>query len=242
MSLIRVMTYNVRRCTGLDGRVSPQRIAEIISANKPDLVALQEVDVHRKRTHGIDQPELLAELTGMESVFFARLVEGDEQYGIAVLSRHPLTLIKAASLPTQYIPPRKESTGGIWVRTQINGKAVHFIATHFDHNPAERMTHIRALLGSEWLKNQKIEPPIILCGDLNTTRRSPIYSEVRAVLNDAQEVYGQYKKTWPSFFPIARIDHIFLSKEVRVSEIRAPWSPQIALASDHLPLIADIDL
>ena len=234
------MTYNVRRCTGIDGRVSPERVAAVIAAAAPDVVALQEVDVNRKRTNHVDQPRRLAELTGMKAVFFPRLTDGAEQYGIAVLSKHPMDVVKSDGLPTQYNPPKKEKAGAIWVRIQFEGKPLHFIATHFDHHRKERLTHIRSLVGSSWVKDPRCDGPLVLCGDLNTTHRSDVYTQVRDVLNDAQERMGKYQKTWPSFFPLCRIDHIFVSKSVSVASIVSPRTIQTRLASDHLPLIADL--
>jgi endonuclease/exonuclease/phosphatase family metal-dependent hydrolase len=51
---LRLLTWNVHRCTGRDGKASPERIAEVIAATAPDVVALQEVDVHRPRSGGVD--------------------------------------------------------------------------------------------------------------------------------------------------------------------------------------------
>ena len=40
---LRVATYNIHRCRGLDGRTNPARIAEVIRAIDADVIALQEV-------------------------------------------------------------------------------------------------------------------------------------------------------------------------------------------------------
>ena len=69
----RILTYNVHRCVGVDGRLSPERVAEVIAAADPDIVALQEVDVRRARTGGIDQAEVLARELGMQMHFHPAL-------------------------------------------------------------------------------------------------------------------------------------------------------------------------
>src|SRR5687768_7324903 len=99
MSRIRLMTYNVHHCTGMDGRQSPHRIAEVIAASKPDIVALQELDVGRLRTRWVDQPRLISKILEMQFHFFAtvRLAPGD--YGTAILSRWPLRPKRTAHLP-----------------------------------------------------------------------------------------------------------------------------------------------
>jgi len=53
---LRIMTYNVHRCVGVDGRADPRRIAEVIAAYQPDIVALQELDVGRLRTGALIRP------------------------------------------------------------------------------------------------------------------------------------------------------------------------------------------
>ena len=237
---IKFMTYNIRRCTGLDGKIDPHRIASVIRSCQPDVVALQEVDRNRKRTKGIDQAALLAELTGTNSYFYPRLTQGSEEYGIAILSKHPFELIKAGALPSGSTAQQEECVAAIWAEIKIGETPLQFIATHFNHDYKERLTQIKTLMGDEWLMHPKCKQPVVFCGDLNTTRRSPIYSEVFSVLKDAQSLFGQYQKTWPSFFPLGRIDHIFVSPEIKIHNISVPSSWEARMASDHLPLVADI--
>ena len=64
--MYRIVTYNVRRCLGTDGRLEPGRIAEVIASCDPHIVALQELDVGRARTGGVDQAEAVAAALGMQ--------------------------------------------------------------------------------------------------------------------------------------------------------------------------------
>jgi endonuclease/exonuclease/phosphatase family metal-dependent hydrolase len=239
---LRVMTYNVRRCTGLVGRVRPEPIAPINARCAPDVVALQEVDVGRKRTGRVDQPARLGELTGMRPLFFPRIDRDGERYGIAVLSKHPVEQIKAERLPPRLESPSIEGVGALWVRVSIGGRSLQLIATHFNHDHAERMAQIEALIGPDWLQDPRLKDGAVLCGDLNTTRHSPIYARVRATMDDVQQRIQKYRKTWPSVYPIARIDHIFVTKSIGVRDIDVPESFDVRLASDHLPLIADLSI
>ena len=86
---LRVMTYNVHRCVGVDKRLDLERVAEVIAAARPDVVALQELDVGRRRTKGVDQAHGLAELLGMRSHFNAALHVEEERYGDAILTALP---------------------------------------------------------------------------------------------------------------------------------------------------------
>jgi endonuclease/exonuclease/phosphatase family metal-dependent hydrolase len=107
------MTYNVHRCVGADGRADPRRIAEVIAACQPDMVALQELDVGRLRTGGIDQAHVIAHLLGMSFHFHPALQVEDELYGDAILTALPMRLVKAGPLPGSVgFEPRGALDGG----------------------------------------------------------------------------------------------------------------------------------
>ena len=95
----RILTYNVHRCLGTDGRLSPERIADVIAAYEPDVVALQELDVGRLRSGGVDQAHAIARALGMHVHFHASLRVLEEQYGNAILTHRPSQLVKAEALP-----------------------------------------------------------------------------------------------------------------------------------------------
>jgi endonuclease/exonuclease/phosphatase family metal-dependent hydrolase len=74
----------------MDGRVSPRRIARVIKAQQLDVVALQELDLGRRRSRAEDQAAIIARELGMHVVFCPTVTRGEEHYGHALLSRHPL--------------------------------------------------------------------------------------------------------------------------------------------------------
>src|SRR5579862_8740187 len=98
-SMVRILTYNVHRCVGLDRRMDVGRVAQVIAAEAPDIVALQEVDVGRARTGRVDQAHALARRLGMAPRFHAALRVEEEQYGDAILTALPERLIRAGPLP-----------------------------------------------------------------------------------------------------------------------------------------------
>src|SRR5690606_15119708 len=87
---LRVLSYNIHHAEGVDRKLDVERIAKIIVAAKPDLVALQEVDQKVTRTRGVDQPAELARLTGMHMAFGGNIRLQGGEYGNAVLSRWPI--------------------------------------------------------------------------------------------------------------------------------------------------------
>ena len=118
---LRIMTYNVHRCVGADGRADPRRIAEVIAACQPDMVALQELDVGRHRTGGIDQAHAIAHLLGMSVHFHPALQVEEELYGDAILTALPMRLVKAGPLPGSVgFEPR----GALWAAVEANGTEI----------------------------------------------------------------------------------------------------------------------
>src|SRR5690606_30538741 len=91
---LRVMTYNIHSCVGLDGRIRPERIARVINYFDPDIVAVQEVDAHRPRSGGHDQAQIIADHLRMDHAFYAVFEEAPEKYGLAIFSRYPFSLVE----------------------------------------------------------------------------------------------------------------------------------------------------
>ena len=146
---LRVATYNVHGCVGLDGRMRPDRIARVVNSLRPDVIALQEVDVHRPRSRKLDQPHEIGRRLDMEHVFHSMLEEHDERYGIAILSRHPLELVRKGLLTAASRRPPREARGAIWVRIRPEGfrKPVNFINTHFGLGRDERRRQVEVPIG-----------------------------------------------------------------------------------------------
>ena len=211
---LRIMSYNVHGCKGMDGRISTDRIVKVISRYNPDVVALQELDAGRLRSFGIDQAESIARDLGMSFQFHPATCHKGEQYGNAILSRYPMEVIKKDNLPR--LSPRKllESRGAIWVMVDYQGTKISIINTHLSLWPKEQLLQINTLLGSDWLHQPDYSGPTIICGDLNTSPNSTVYKEICKTFKDSQLMLSGHMplKTWGSRFPIRRIDHI--SKEI----------------------------
>jgi endonuclease/exonuclease/phosphatase family metal-dependent hydrolase len=242
---IRVLTYNVHTCVGMDGRLSPRRIARVIAQCDPDVVALQECDVRRWRTGGIDQVQEIANELKMHFHFHPAMRFAEEEYGDAVLSYHPMRLVRAAALPGIKDRPTLEPRGAMWVRLSVAGREVNLVNTHLGLSSRERLAQVEALLGDQWLGHPDCQEPLILCGDFNSLPGSPPYRRLLSQLSDAQlQLNGDHRpfRTWFSHYPIGRIDHVFLRGNLKVIAIEVPRTDLIRTASDHLPLVAEIQL
>jgi endonuclease/exonuclease/phosphatase family metal-dependent hydrolase len=238
--MLRIVTYNVHRCVGADGRAEPHRIAEVIASCEPHIVALQELDVGRVRTGSIDQAHAIAHLLGMSFHFHPALQVEEELYGDAILTTLPMRLVKAGPLPGSVgFEPR----GALWAVVDANGFAIQIINTHLGLPAYERMAQAKTLLGKDWLGHPDCHDPVILLGDFNARRRSRVYRKFTAKLRDAQLVlHRRAQRTFPSRMPIVRIDHIFCSRSVEVVSVEVPRSRLIRSASDHLPVVMDFRL
>lgn len=238
----RLLTYNVHRCLGVDRRLDVDRIAAVIAEFEPDVVCLQELDVGRARTGGVDQAEAIAGKLAMTSRFHPAMRVEAELYGDAILTPHPERLMRVGALPTLRGIRGLEPRGALWSRIEIKGVALNVINTHLGLVPREQRLQALALAGPDWIG--ACDGPTILTGDFNATSLTRPYKTLTRRLDDAQRRLGLKPsvKTFPSSFPAIRIDHCFVSPEIRVTAIHAPFSPLARMASDHLPLIMDFEI
>lgn len=245
------MTYNVHSCVGVDGRLDVGRIAAVIAQSKPDIVALQELDVGRPRTGGVDQAHAIASRLGMSFHFSCALKVAEEQYGDAILTALPMRLVKAGPLPTLPQVRNLESRGALWVAIEVEpGVEMQVINTHLGLIPLEQRGQATCLLGRDWLGAEPCVDPMMLIGDFNATPRYACYKRFAGgQLRDAQlavrHAGGRRPRpspTFPSRFPMLRIDHLFVSPGVKVLDVHAPNGPLTRAASDHLPLVADFEI
>ncbi|REJ88905.1 MAG: EEP domain-containing protein [Planctomycetota bacterium] len=233
---LRLVTYNVHSCVGIDGRLSPARIARVLAGLSPDVVALQELDVCRPWTGCVDQAAEIARDLEMELHFHPCINVTGEQYGNAILSRYPIQLIKSELFPDT--DPHREPRGAMWVRVDAGGQSLDVISTHLGLSPRERIQQIEALLGREWLAHPDCGDHAVLCGDLNAMPGSRVYRRIARQMRDAQRALPGHRprRTWFSPFPLSRIDHVFVSPSIDVDSVDVPRTAVTRVASDHLPL------
>jgi endonuclease/exonuclease/phosphatase family metal-dependent hydrolase len=242
----RVMTYNVHGCVGVDGKLDVGRVAAVIGQARPDIVALQELDVGRARSGGIDQAHAIATRLGMSFHFNAALSVEEERYGDAILTALPERLVKSGPLPTPPPLRRLEPRGALWVQIETPSGPLQVINTHLGLVPQEQKTQVAALLGDRWLAHPDCRDPTILLGDFNATRRYAAYRALAKRLRDVQRAPdggkrpGRAVRTFPSRLPVLRIDHVFVSPGLEVANVFAPDTALARVASDHLPLVVDL--
>jgi endonuclease/exonuclease/phosphatase family metal-dependent hydrolase len=228
---LRVVSWNVHQCVGVDRRYAPERIASVLRELAPDIVGLQEVDTGRPPREALHQLDFLARATGLAAVagFNMRRETGD--YGNALLTRLPVRQVRRLDLSV----PRREPRGALDVELAAPGGDLRVIVTHLGLNPKERRIQADRLGCA--LKTHGRGLPTLLTGDMNEW--FPGLTCRLQVLADRFdcEIAGC---SFPSPAPFLPLDRIYVAP--RPSAVRRwiwrGWPAPVA--SDHLPLTADI--
>ena len=137
-----------------------------------------------------------------------------------------------------------EPRGALWVEVDLGGCKVQVINTHLGLRAPERALQIEALLGRDWLGHPDCHSPRIFCGDLNALPGSLVHRRLSSLMKDVQRGLRHHrpKATFWGRFPSARIDHIFVDPDLHVRSVEVPGSEISRLASDHLPLVVEVDI
>jgi endonuclease/exonuclease/phosphatase family metal-dependent hydrolase len=240
---VRVMTYNIR-----SGNGNLDSTAAAIRAQAPDIVALQEVDVHwADRSSFADQVTELATKLGMQGRFAPIYVlpgstpgAPKREFGVALLSRYPIVRFRndtIARLSTQVQDPVAAPAPGLLDAVlDVNGQPVRVFNTHLDYrkDPAVRVQQVREMLG--YIGDLTV--PTLVFGDMNAAPDAPELQPLLQRLHDAWAGSASPGFTYPADAPRERIDYVLVSPQFTVRSIRVPDTR----ASDHRPVVAELTL
>jgi len=240
---LRVVTYNIRAGNG-----DIARTAETIRSLAPDIVGLQEVDVHWGERSGLeDQATLLGRVLGMQ-VRFAPIysLPGTDstmprrQYGVALLSKHPIvrwsndTLTRLSTVAQN--PEPALAPGLLQATIAIDGVVVRVFNTHLDYraDPRVRTQQVKEMLGYIG----SASTPTLVLGDLNATPEAPELQPLFERLRDTWQNALDPGLTYPADKPVKRIDYVLASGHFRVRSALV----RVTEVSDHRPVIVDLVL
>lgn len=238
---LRVMTYNIQY-----GHEGLDSVANVIRTETPDIVGLQEVDVHwNERSSFVDQAALLAKATGM-NYRFARIYQlpGSDpskpprEFGVAMLTRYPIlsfTNHVITRLSTQAADPKPEPLPGfLEAVVDVNGTRVRVFDVHLDYrrDPAVRAQQVRDMLA--YLGDSPL--PTLMFGDLNAHPDAPEIQPLFTKLHDTWSYAEDTGWTGPASNPTGKIDYVLASDHFRVAKA---WVPRV-YASDHFPVVVDL--
>ena len=227
---LRVMTYNIRSARGSDDRCDIARVADVIRSFAPDLVALQEVDVGHPRSAGMDQAAELGRRLGMEAHFAPTVEAGTQRFGIATLTRLRTLDARQILLPHHH-RLRTQPRCALATRHHWDGGEIELINTHLSTLFRERPGQLAAI------EREMLAEALLVAGDFNCTPFSPAFRAMRRGLRSAT----RFARTWPAGAPFAPIDHILYRGRLRVVSAGAWSTADAKRASDHLPVVAELE-
>lgn len=236
---LTVMTYNIHLGRDVDGVLDLDRIADVIRAQQPDLVALQEVGRHWSADSDFrDQPAVLARRLGMESVYGANIDRDPpapgaprRQYGTAILTAWPIVDSEHVLLPR--VSTENEQRGLLVLDVDVDGAPLRLSNAHLGVGADDRRVQVEALLAEAG----KAMVGHALVGDFNAPPRAPELAPLFHRFSDAWTAGGEGDGfTFPASAPASRIDYVLASPQLAVSRADVPALP----GSDHLPLVAEL--
>src|SRR5207253_11462885 len=127
------------------------------------IVALQEVDVKRRRSRGEDQTHRLAQELGMHVAFCCTVDRSWERYGHALLSKFPVEVISSGVFAAD--DPHAEPRGVLLAKIRTPNAEIYIANTHFGLTTADRLQQMQTFLGPEWLGRVPPDAPLLACGD-----------------------------------------------------------------------------
>ncbi len=239
MRVLRVATYNIHKCQGMDGRVRPERIARVLAELNADVVALQEVLSVPGTRAETNQAEYLATRLGWHFVQAdTRQLRGGV-YGNVLLSRFPIHEHRKHDITRLGSEERSALRGDILV----DGHALHVFNLHLGTNFFERRHQARVLMEQEVLRAPDLKGERIVLGDLNEWTRGLVTRTLTRELKRLDlEVPMFRRRTYPALLPMLHLDYVYYEHSLRARDAFFHTSRLALVASDHLPLVADFAL
>jgi len=238
---LRVMTWNIHKgIGGVDRRYRPERIMDVIRLYDPDIVFLQEVDEGAPRSSFHAQADYLADAVGMRHRCYGPNVHLRKgRYGNAILSRWPLSAVENIDLTIGPKKPRAALQARCRVAKGRERRTLLLYNLHLGLAGFERAMQLRRFLASRPFARLHHRTPIVLGGDLNDLWGS---LGPRVLEPAGFRRAGRLLATYPAVFPVRPLDGIFVRGDLRVRRCFRSRVPLARAASDHLPLVAELEI
>ncbi len=236
---MRLLTYNIHKgIGGRDRRYDLGRIIGVIEAENPDLICLQEVDRHVRRSSHHDQPDQLAEAfhaVGVLYQFNVRVQNGG--YGNLLLTRWPIHSHHHVSLRWGWKKPR----GAQIALVDTPEGTLHLVNWHLGLAEWERQWQVDHLL-THHLFRASAHLPTLVVGDSNdwreTLARGPFARDGFHQITHPRSRF----RSFPSYLAVSALDKAFVRGPIEVKRAHVVRTKLARCASDHLPVIVDFHL
>ncbi|MGI9101126.1 MAG: endonuclease/exonuclease/phosphatase family protein [Terriglobales bacterium] len=241
MQSFRVATYNVHKCRGMDRRVRPGRIAEVLRELDADVIAMQEVLSIEGGAPEDDQADFItAQLPGYSCHFGENRRLRGGAYGNMILSRLPVIFVRNYDLTWR----GREARGCLRADIVVpGGEPLHVFNVHLGTAFVERRHQARLLLSLDVLRSEDISGPRIIVGDFNEWTRglaSRLMSEEFRSVDLRQHIRGS--RTYPGILPLLHLDHFYFDRHLALEGFELHKTRKSLVASDHLPMVAQFRL
>jgi endonuclease/exonuclease/phosphatase family metal-dependent hydrolase len=232
---LRVVTYNIHRGRGLDGRTLPQRAVEVLRSLNADIIALQEVI--GAGPDGSGHAEEIGAGLGMGWVMASVRQLRGHQFGNLVLSKFPIKQHYQYDLSWKTCEPRCCQR----VDLTIDGRTLHLFNVHLGTAFRERRDQAARLAAI--VHDRRIRSPKIVLGDFNEWSGGIATAALSEKLQAIDlSVYLRRKRTYPGILPFLHLDHIYYEGYVEIAGIEIPRTRKSLIASDHLPFLAEFSI
>ncbi len=236
---VRIMSWNIHGMRGRDGRSDPERVALVIEEARADVAGLQEVGALSGPGDLLDPAGTLSRLTGLAQAYGLTELRGGYPYGNCILSRFPIAATRSYDLSV----PRREKRGCLRADVDLGAFALHVFNCHLGLDRRERRRQAAQLLSADILRDTALAYPLVLVGDFNAwSSRSTVPRWIRRQLADAAVLTRSTHATFPAVLPMLRLDRAYVGPAVSVLACTVHDSQLARLASDHLPVVIEIDL
>lgn len=225
---VTVASYNVHGCVGADRVRDVQRIAGVLRGLDAQVIALQEVDFGPGE---VAPAELLAALPGYEALAAPVQRTDGVRLGNVVLTRLPVSGSNRICLDYRGHEPRT----AVDALLETGGRPLRVVATHLGLRPGERRFQVRVLLERVAKDERSVT---VLLGDFNEW-----FLAGRPLRWLHQRFgYAAAVASYPARFPLFALDRIWVHPPECLRRFTAPSTELARRASDHLPVVAQLEL
>jgi endonuclease/exonuclease/phosphatase family metal-dependent hydrolase len=239
MHRFRIATYNIHKCRGADGRVHPERVARVLEEVNADILSLQEVVSHEGTAPADHQADFLAGRLGLFGAMGETRKHRGGAYGNVTLSRWDFKLVR----PIDITIGGREQRVALRTDIRLGGHVLHVFNVHLGTAVRERRQQAIRLLDRDLLRAIDISGPRIVIGDFNEWVRGMVTKTLVAEfhLTDLR-AHLTRARSYPALLPLLNLDHIYFDHHLRIEKAFYHRSRRSLIASDHLPLVADLVL
>ncbi|MFP4622477.1 MAG: endonuclease/exonuclease/phosphatase family protein [Bacteroidales bacterium] len=231
---LSVMSYNIHHGQDADNNNKLEAMAELIKLSDADIVGLQEVDSVCFRSGQTDQAKKLAELTGMQFAYVRHFAFDGGSYGMALLSKYPISNVRNRRLPVTSNSQEK-TVAFLTAHVAVSSTQSWLVGVaHLDYRDANSRLRQANLIVDSYKKNPH---PGILVGDMNA---EPGTGEMSVLLDYFRDTQPDGFYTFPAVKPTKKIDYVLIDnfQKIKIVKKEVFTVPH----SDHLPVLSTIVL